>query len=515
MNGVNKLKICKSNGRNEENYDEDEEEDINIAQPSTSRAGLLDEPKWNTSTRQIYEDNLKSTSSSAVRKCDTAWPGPVVRERIPSVTDSTSSDDSCVYMYKGDDGQRNGNDVNKLVDCSSPEMDYLEMDFDPCQSNGHDSSDGSYCCDVGDLKDDENNSSFCGPDQERNSTPTNIDSRIPSPNVDLEANLSSEFSQPSTSKIDLSKIPLVLVEKKPECSKIFPNLNDQGPNKDINIENEFEMAETEEMNSLLCSHRMEGPHNLACCISNINQAMCFMYGLGAPLKDEEKLQELLLRPDVTYPTDMPITEFLNELSNGLVTIPLIQDSIDKIFGGTVTSKFFTPYPPAVNLSSWLQCWSKRGAAVLLCWNFHLTDDNCNCTVNPSWHYQLVFSTSSMGIHITTHDDLIKEKTLKKLLTNPSDVLIHRDAVMAHWNPHSDLVPLLHSSDHSWKQYNVLGQVVNIIREAVTGKSDDEIRYVRVPSTHKSGVLILMRSDNIHLPELLSFEGFPVHENTQK
>ena len=206
--------------------DEKEKENDNL-QPSTSQGGPIDEPKWNMATRQLYEDNLKSTG---VIPQQNAFHHHLPRERVPSVSESTSSDESCVYMYKGGDENRNGNELHKVANCSSPEMDYLEMDFDPCQSNGHDSSDGSYSCENFDtLKDDNVNEVVENKCDVYASTSTNVDEKYSSTSSWVEGNnYESLEPAPSTSSY---QAPASVTE---ECVTVSQNLIESNSCSEIN-----------------------------------------------------------------------------------------------------------------------------------------------------------------------------------------------------------------------------------------------------------------------------------------
>lgn len=215
MNGGRKPKTRNTSKKDDESDDEKEDESTadkcicmqaenfepalnqpKASKASTSSVSIVEGPKWNTSTRQLYENNLRSTTGPSTHDFNDSY----LRDRIPSISESTSSDESCVYMYRGNDDPPIGNDVNNHIDCSSPEMDYLEMDFDPGISNGHDSSPGS--CDREsisiksvdpDLLEDECQSPSTNAVHAENTSPI---SALP---------LSSEISVPSTSTASTSK----------------------------------------------------------------------------------------------------------------------------------------------------------------------------------------------------------------------------------------------------------------------------------------------------------------------
>jgi hypothetical protein len=94
-----------------------------------------------------------------------------------SGSSSDNDDDRYVYMYRGrgaenvlpigrihindddnndedddDDEEEEDDDDVEQQRCSSPDMDFLEMDFDPGHSNDHDYSDDSDCCDMEEIE---------------------------------------------------------------------------------------------------------------------------------------------------------------------------------------------------------------------------------------------------------------------------------------------------------------------------------------------------------------------------
>lgn len=93
-------------------------------------------------------------------------------------------------------------------------------------------------------------------------------------------------------------------------------------------------------------------------------------------------------------------------------------------------------------------------------NFHLTEDDCGNAVNTSWHFQVVHAVSQKGIHLFSQFDCVSEEIILKLLNNTSEVLISRDEIMSRWTPESDLSQLMTPPDHSWKKYNVLGNIAS-------------------------------------------------------
>ena len=83
------------------------------------------------------------------------------------------------------------------------------------------------------------------------------------------------------------------------------------------------------------------------------------------------------------------------------------------------------------------------------------------------------------IYLTNPLESLDEGSLREQLCSPSELLVGRNDVLQRWmmgtgnndseeacslSPKSDLYRLCEQEDERWDHYNVLGQVVNIIRE---------------------------------------------------
>ena len=101
------------------------------------------------------------------------------------------------------------------------------------------------------------------------------------------------------------------------------------------------------------------------------------------------------------------------------------------------------------------------------------------TIPDSWHHQMIFGVGpgrfgTPRIYLTNPLESVDEESLRDQLCSPSELLIRRNDVLQRWkvpneegshiSPVSDLQNLCDQPDERWDHYNVLGQVVNIIRE---------------------------------------------------
>ena len=106
------------------------------------------------------------------------------------------------------------------------------------------------------------------------------------------------------------------------------------------------------------------------------------------------------------------------------------------------------------------------------------------TIPDSWHHQMIFGVGpgrfgTPRIYLTNPLESVDEESLRDQLCSPSELLIRRNDVLQRWkvpneegsliSPVSDLKNLCNQPDERWDHYNVLGQVVNIIREEQSQK----------------------------------------------
>uniref|UniRef100_A0A0C9R8N7 GyrB_0 protein n=1 Tax=Fopius arisanus TaxID=64838 RepID=A0A0C9R8N7_9HYME len=180
--------------------------------------------------------------------------------------------------------------------------------------------------------------------------------------------------------------------------------------------------------------------------------------------------------------------------------------------GAVVSKFFAFYPErAISLSHWLHYWISRGAAPIATLN--LQNYGTGTKIPDAWHHQMIFGVSQAGIYFTNPLECLPEQIVWHQLMSPSVLLIRRADVLAHWNPTTDLAKLA-QMDHRWRRLNVLGQVVNMIRESMDQKRPPRFRtadptHIRIPASYSAGITLVMRSEAPAAEELLNAEQLPL------
>ncbi|XP_034936158.1 uncharacterized protein [Chelonus insularis] len=208
----------------------------------------------------------------------------------------------------------------------------------------------------------------------------------------------------------------------------------------------------------------------------------------------------------------PLPRYLVSRSQAGATHKDIIRGLSLATNGAVISKFFAFYPErAISLSHWLYYWISRGAAPIATLNLQ----NCGkgCKIPDAWHHQMIFGVSQAGIYLTNPLECLPEQLVWHQLVSPSVLLIRRADVLAHWNPTTDLTALMRM-DHRWRRLNVLGQVVNMIRESSEHnrqpvKGSVNATHIRIPASYQAGITLVMRSDVPAAEELLNAEQLPL------
>jgi len=83
-------------------------------------------------------------------------------------------------------------------------------------------------------------------------------------------------------------------------------------------------------------------------------------------------------------------------------------------------------------------------------------------VPDAWHHQMSFGVGPRGIYLTNPLECVTEAALWPQLCSPSVLLVRRSDILARWNEHTSLRPLMTHPDHRWKMMNVLGMLQAIL-----------------------------------------------------
>ncbi|TGZ38662.1 uncharacterized protein [Temnothorax longispinosus] len=209
---------------------------------------------------------------------------------------------------------------------------------------------------------------------------------------------------------------------------------------------------------------------------------------------------------------VPLPRYLVSRSVAGATHKDIARGISLSTNGAAVTKFFAFYPERkVSLSHWLHYWISKGAAPIATMNLQHCGEGCD--IPDAWHHQMIFGVGQAGIYLTNPLECLPEQLLWHQLISPSILLIRKADVLAHWNANTDLTPLA-TMDQKWRKLNVLGQVVNMVRESMSQRQQPNstttgATHIRIPASYQAGITLVMCADSAAATELLHAEQLPL------
>ena len=176
------------------------------------------------------------------------------------------------------------------------------------------------------------------------------------------------------------------------------------------------------------------------------------------------------------------------------------------------------YPPRdFSLSHWLSKWLDRGAVPIATLNLQRGVPP-GSTIPDAWHHQMIFGVCPQGIYLTNPLERVPERVLLTMLSSPSTLLVRRADIIWHYDAATtDLSELTRKKDERWDHYNVLGQVVNMLRQEKTGghRSSSSSRagggpdHVKIPAAYESGVTLCIPRSSPYFQELRDCPELPL------
>ena len=192
----------------------------------------------------------------------------------------------------------------------------------------------------------------------------------------------------------------------------------------------------------------------------------------------------------------PIPEYLLSRSvAGTSHTDLIQ-SVIRITDGQIQGRFFSFYTERqVSLLSWLASWLKKGAIPIATLNMQkgLLPGQ---PIPDAWHHQMIFGVSPSGVFLTNPLENVSDQLLLDRLCSESELLVRRSDIVSRWTPTCDLELLSDLEDERWDDFNVLGQVVDVMREERQPLQPGQERtfqrtHVRIPAVYQSGITLFV------------------------
>lgn len=412
------------------------------------------------------------------------------------------SDDGCIYTYKGDqvaDLPSSFFNLNKSPltlplkpnreQSSSPEMDYLEMDFDPgpsddflsetisiednadmcvktsnVQSNSVKLDEISTNCDTKDYINTDKakckilepvRESNCKKSKSKEATVTRTSKPVTVENNENAFHQLYPWFCPITQRT-ISSTDIANIRK---CH--FTKGELMSPTEKVSISDSSKICDTflgkvedtmiwsEEEASLMQINQIGPSACGATAVLNVLNA------LRLPIPSLETLNECVktkLRSNSSL-----LTEYLLSRSEAGTDHNALIDGLRKLSNNQIDARFFHMYPErVVNLYTWLAFWIKNGAVPIATLNLQ----KCAGYIPDAWHHQMIYGVGPKGIFMTNPLECIQAEHLWPQLHSESILLIRREDILKRWNIKTDLPQLIKIRDARWRTMNVVGVYTN-------------------------------------------------------
>ncbi|CAH1779784.1 unnamed protein product [Owenia fusiformis] len=214
----------------------------------------------------------------------------------------------------------------------------------------------------------------------------------------------------------------------------------------------------------------------------------------------------------------PLPEYLHSRSEAGTTAEDLTNAIYKLTDGQIVGRFFSFYPLRdVHILKWLGEWMKLGAVPLATLNLQKAVPP-GWIIPDAWHHQMVYGVAHDGVYLTNPLDVASEERISRQLCSNSVLMIRRNDILTRYHEDIDLGDLMSFPDERWRELNVLGQVVNVIREHNTqrlpGFRPTLTSHITIPAAYRAGITLFVKKDSDVYKELMEAEELPLkdHEN---
>lgn len=190
-----------------------------------------------------------------------------------------------------------------------------------------------------------------------------------------------------------------------------------------------------------------------------------------------------------------VAEYLASRAVAGTTAEELLAGVERLTKGEIRGRFFHVWPPRdVQLLSWISDWMKKGAVPIATLNLQLGVKQQQ--VPDAWHHQMVYGVGPRGVYLTNPLEIVPEDMMMEQLSSDSVLLVRRQDVVSRFQPTASLAPLMHHQDPRWCTMNVLGQVVNVLREhnmpSVPGYRAQVTSHIRIPAVYRAGIALYVR-----------------------
>ncbi|KAF5274633.1 hypothetical protein FQR65_LT04333 [Abscondita terminalis] len=471
------------------------------------------------------------------------------------------SDDGCIYTYKGDQAADlprsffsldlpipHGPELptSNRLETVSPEMDFLEMDFDPGPSGDADSDSQSNADleNTENLPEDLNYSKISDSDpigkgkvmslcstsnelrEDRALSNANVHVIEDAPSTSSATSINT-CSSKNTTKEPPTAASSITERIRKICSPWMSSMSHRTTTSNLRTysskrlhcsQGEYTLATEkllspiDEVNSIAETIEKVREENFFSesamiwseeeaslkQITQISASACgatavlnVLNALRLPIPSAEVLREAIktrLRSNSS-----PLTEYLLSRSVAGSTHEDLIEGLRILSDDQVYSRFFHMHPErVVNLNWWLHFWISHGAIPIATLNLQ----KCSGTIPDAWHHQMIYGIGPRGIYLTNPLECIEVGQLWPQLSSDSILLIRKEDVLSRWNMKTDLRHLMSITDKRWCTLNVVGQVANLVRE-----SRRELRHgfantthIKIPAAYSAGITLVMKRD---------------------
>lgn len=203
-----------------------------------------------------------------------------------------------------------------------------------------------------------------------------------------------------------------------------------------------------------------------------------------------------------------LTEYLLSRSVAGSTHLDLVNGLNVLSEGQIYARFFHMYPErVVNLNEWLQFWISHGAVPIATLNLQKTHG----AIPDAWHHQMIFGVGEREIYFTNPLECVDVGQLWPQLSSESILFIRKEDVLSRWNVKTDLTELMNVSNERWCTLNVVGQVANMIRQS---RKEPRLGFtntthIKIPAAYLAGITLAIPKDAPLFPILMYCPELPL------
>ncbi|XP_001948631.1 uncharacterized protein LOC100159755 isoform X2 [Acyrthosiphon pisum] len=484
--------------------------DDELHRPGTSR-GVLSDQKESSRLNNNVAHNHEDPDTESCLDCDT----PEQHDHMIAASlvrcdqeDSDSDNDSCIYTYRGDRQEPAIENLPMDDRSTSPLMDYLEMDFEPEPAVNNVSEDEEItepmAYNYGRMRLIKDLIATVNPNiRENHLNVRNNVTREPIINPNLIPRLSFSSSEQNLPILQFRTLLPVCKEDRSRCMRRNSDTTEVCQKmKKMRVDDLTwikEMIWSEKEAAQLQVNQIGVSACGATAVVNTLLALRTQFNLdrivqiiGTRLRDETA-------PLVTYLESRAVA--------GCMPQDLVR-TLETVTDSQVSARFFATHQYLdISLAPWLATWIKKGAVPILTLNLQRVDASPSL-VPDSWHHQMVYGISYnplrpefAQIYLTNPLSISSLESLVPQLISPSSLMIKRADILSRWTPQTDLMSLATHPSRQWHRFNVLGQVVNLLREEKENVKFTD--HIVIPANYKSGITLAMKTSSNFCHELKS------------